>query len=133
MYEHSVRVRYGECDAQGVVFNANYLAYVDDVMDRWLAEALGRPEVSGFTAASEIGFDYMAKKIVVEWSGPARHGDEIVLSAKVVRWGNTSFDVAISGVVGDRPVFDAVLTGVCVTPGTASPARVPEEIRQRLS
>ncbi len=133
MYEQTLRVRYSECDAQGVVFNAHYLAYVDDVMDRWLAEALGRPEVSGFTAATESGFDYMVKKVVVEWSSPARHGDELALSAKVVRWGNASFDVAISGTVGDRPIFDATLTGVCVTPGTASPARVPEEIRQRLS
>jgi acyl-CoA thioester hydrolase len=133
VYEHLVRVRYSECDAQGVVFNGNYLAYVDDVMDRWLADALGRPEVSGFTAATETGFDYMVKKVVVEWFSPARHGDELALSAKVVRWGNASFDVAISGVVGDRPVFDTTLTGVCVTPGTASPARVPEEIRQRLS
>ncbi len=25
-----VRVRFGECDMQGVVFNAHYLAYIDD-------------------------------------------------------------------------------------------------------
>ena len=29
-------VRYGECDQQGVVFNAHYLAYVDDALDQWL-------------------------------------------------------------------------------------------------
>jgi len=26
-YRHTVRVRYGECDMQSVVFNAHYLAY----------------------------------------------------------------------------------------------------------
>ena len=25
-YEYTLRVRYGECDLQGVVFNAHYLA-----------------------------------------------------------------------------------------------------------
>jgi acyl-CoA thioesterase FadM len=25
-FSHELRVRYGECDAQGIVFNANFLA-----------------------------------------------------------------------------------------------------------
>jgi acyl-CoA thioester hydrolase len=133
VYQHQLRVRYGECDAQGVVFNANYLAYVDDVMDHWLADVLGRPDVSGFTAATEYGFDYMVRKVVVEWSSPARHGDLLQLAAEVVRWGNSSFDVKITGQVDGREVFATILTGVCVTPGTATPARVPDEIRKILS
>ena len=133
MYQHRLRVRYGECDAQGVVFNANYLAYVDDAMDHWLAHALDRPEVSGFTAATEFGFDYMVRRVVVEWSSPTRHGDRLTMDVEVVRWGNSSFDVKIVGTVDQRETFTAVLTGVCVTPGTATPARVPEEIRKILS
>ena len=34
-YRHLVRIRYGECDMQKVVFNANYLAYIDDATDTW--------------------------------------------------------------------------------------------------
>ena len=37
-YRHSLRIRYGECDMQGVVFNANYMAYVDDAVDTWVRE-----------------------------------------------------------------------------------------------
>jgi acyl-CoA thioesterase FadM len=29
-YRHTIRVRYGECDMQRVVFNAHYFAYCDD-------------------------------------------------------------------------------------------------------
>ena len=28
-FVHELRVRYGECDPQGIVFNPNYLAYFD--------------------------------------------------------------------------------------------------------
>ena len=28
-FAHELRVRYGECDPQGIVFNANYLLYFD--------------------------------------------------------------------------------------------------------
>ena len=35
-YRHSIDVRWGEVDMQGVVFNAHYLAYIDDTLERWL-------------------------------------------------------------------------------------------------
>ena len=31
-FRHPIRVRYNECDPQGHVFNANYLAYFDIAM-----------------------------------------------------------------------------------------------------
>ena len=37
-YRHTIRVRYGEVDKQGVVFNAHYMAYMDDAMETWLHE-----------------------------------------------------------------------------------------------
>ena len=39
---HRFRVRYVDCDAQRVMHNAHYLAYVDDAVDSWFREALGR-------------------------------------------------------------------------------------------
>ena len=37
-YSMDIKIRYGEVDRQGVVFNAHYLAYPDDVVDSWLRE-----------------------------------------------------------------------------------------------
>lgn len=31
-FAHEFRVRYGECDPQGIVFNPNYVAYFDHAM-----------------------------------------------------------------------------------------------------
>ena len=46
-YTQTIRVRYGEVDAQGVVFNAHYLAYLDDVSDTWLRTFDGNFEETG--------------------------------------------------------------------------------------
>ena len=40
-FRHRLRVRYVECDAQGVVFNAHYLAYFDIGITELWREALG--------------------------------------------------------------------------------------------
>ena len=33
---HPLRVRWAECDAQGIVFNVNYFLYFDVVMTGWV-------------------------------------------------------------------------------------------------
>jgi acyl-CoA thioester hydrolase len=124
-YTQRIRVRYGECDMQSVVFNANYLAYVDDVIDTWFRQALGKFE--------ELGFDFMAKKITIEWQTPARFADEIDFNARESRWGNTSFDVEVIATVGERPVLTATVVYVSTTPGAPNPAPVPAAVRDALA
>jgi YbgC/YbaW family acyl-CoA thioester hydrolase len=122
VYRQQIRVRYGECDLQGVVFNANYLVYVDDVIERWLAATL------------PVGaLDYMVRKATLDWTAPARVGDVLDLTASVSRWGRTSYDVTVTGAVAGTPVFTAVLTCINVTPGTHTPAPVPDDVRAALS
>ena len=40
-FRHRLRVRYHECDPQGVVFNANYLAYFDIALTELWRDAVG--------------------------------------------------------------------------------------------
>jgi acyl-CoA thioester hydrolase len=124
-FRQTIRVRYGECDMQQVVFNANYFAYVDDAVDQWVRSALGDYH--------EHGFDFMVKKLTMDFASPARYAEELVLEVGVSRWGTTSFDVTITGVVGERPVFTCVGVYVSTTPGSATPIAVPEPVRAALS
>ena len=123
-YRHRVPIRYGEVDMQGVVFNAHYLAYCDDAVDRWLRTL--------DTHFERYGWDIMLKKAVVEWQGPAGIGDDLDIEVGVTRWGNTSFDVGFVGTVGERPVFTATITYVGVKWGTKQPMPAPDEVRTLL-
>lgn len=127
-YQHDVRIRYGECDMQKVVFNAHYMAYCDDAIDSWFRSAL-TPDGSGFES---IGFDFMLKTATISWDGPLRFGDTAVLSCAISRWGSASFDATIVGSVGEEQRFTAAITYVSVEPGTTSPIRVPDLVRERL-
>ena len=59
-YRHPVRIRYGECDMQKVVFNANYLAYIDDATDTWMRTALGEFEDDGLRLHGQEAHDRVA-------------------------------------------------------------------------
>ena len=124
-YRHRLRVRYGECDMQQVVFNANYLAYVDDAIDSWMREVLG-------DAFEALEFDFMVKRATVEWHAAARRGDLLELDVAITRWGRSSFDVGVHGSVGEQPVFTATLVYVSTVPGEPTSTPVPDWVRSAL-
>ena len=120
-YVHHIRVRYGECDMQRVVFNAHYLAYCDDAADYWF-RALG----VGLEAGS---WDVMVKKAAITWDGAARVHDDLAIAVSVSRWGRTSFDVRFEGTVDGGRVFTADITYVAVVTGSTETVPVPEDFR----
>ena len=123
-FRHSVAVRYGECDQQGVVFNANYLAYVDDTMVCWMRSLgdLGWVE----------SWDVMLKRAEVVWHSAARWPDVLDVVPSVTRWGTTSFDVTFELRVGERSVATIVITYVSVRQGETSPSPTPAVVRAAL-
>jgi acyl-CoA thioester hydrolase len=127
-FVHHIRVRYGECDMQKVVFNAHYMAYCDDAVDTWFRSELS-PDGAGFES---LGFDFMLKSATITWHAPLRFGETADLRCAVARFGNASFDVGIVGSADGEPRFDATITYVSVAPGTTTPTRVPTLIRERL-
>ena len=124
-YSMNIKVRYGEVDRQGVVFNAHYLAYLDDVVDSWLREFEGDFE--------SLGWDLMLKNVNLEWHGPAGIGDVLNVEAYVSRWGNTSFDVSFEVKVENRLVLTATIVYVGVKTGTTETLEAPKQIREHLS
>jgi acyl-CoA thioester hydrolase len=124
-YRHELRIRYGEVDMQRHVFNAHYLAYIDDAFDQWLRARLG--------PSYETVLDMVVKRAELTWSGGAGFGDTLAIDVSVRRWGRTSFDVGFEGSVGERPIFDATLTYIAVEPGTTTPTPVPDEARTALA
>jgi acyl-CoA thioester hydrolase len=119
-FTHEVAIRYGECDRQGVVFNANYLAYVDDAMDHWMRSHSDQAWVSTW--------DVMLKAARIVWHGPASWPEELAVDCAVARWGRTSFDVVYGLRVGERPVAEVLVTYVSVGAGTQAPEPPPAEV-----
>jgi acyl-CoA thioester hydrolase len=84
-FRYYLRVRYPECDAQKVVFNARYGEYVDiGIVEYFRAMGLGQQLLGG---AIEI----QLVKQTTQWRGPARCDDVLELSISCVRIGTTSF------------------------------------------
>ena len=126
-FVHRVRVRYAECDAQGVVFNANWLTYFDEACTRFV-------ETWGFGPDFWIvRFDVMLVKAVVEWSGPARFDEWVDIAVVPVRIGTKSFEMRYDASVNGRSACTAVITYVAINPGSHESIEVPDPVRAVLT
>jgi acyl-CoA thioester hydrolase len=84
-FVHSFRVRYGECDPQGIVFNPNYVAYFDHGFTELWREAFGSYAVMG-----ERGVDMVVAEVNVGFRAPARFDDLVTLGLAIESLGTTS-------------------------------------------
>jgi acyl-CoA thioester hydrolase len=81
------RVRYAEIDAQGVVFNGNYLTYFDTAITDYI-RAL--PYAYGLGGDKAAGTDFHIVKATVEYRAPIRFDDEIEVGVRTAKLGRTS-------------------------------------------
>jgi len=88
-FRYYLRVRYQECDAQHVVFNARYGDYVDLACFEFLRAALPRPQ-----DCFDGTFESQTVRQVIEWNGPARFDDVLEVSVWASRIGTTSFTLS---------------------------------------
>jgi len=103
-----LRVRYGECDPQGVVFNAHFLAYFDIAITELFRAALG-----GYQAIVDRGVDFVVAEAGLRYRQPAHFDEELRLEVAVTRsarhqeiqvldWEHVNLDVGGGELAGDE-------------------------------
>ena len=128
-FSHSIRVRYAECDPQGVVFNAHYYAYFDLLITELWREALG-----GYEAMVEAGADLSVVGSGARFMAPARFDDEIALNATITRLGNTAMStrIMITRPADRAELVDGEIHHVFIDPATYTKRPIPDDIRSGL-
>jgi acyl-CoA thioester hydrolase len=126
-FRHRLRVRYNECDPQGVVFNANYLTYFDLTMtELWR-------ELGGYQAMVEAGVDMVVAEARVRYRSPLRFDEVFECEATVTNLGETSMSAGIALLRDGVPAADGELRYVFIETGGGAKQPIPEAIRDRLS
>ncbi len=86
---YKLRVRFGECDPQGVVFNANFLAYFDIGITELFRAAFGT--LGGYQAmVDRSGLEFVVAEAGLRYHRPAHFDDELTLETAVTRLGTTA-------------------------------------------
>jgi acyl-CoA thioester hydrolase len=126
-FVHRLRVRYGECDPQGIVFNANYLLYFDVAFTE-----LWRAAVGPWQEMVDSGIDAVVADAAISFRAPARFDDELQLLAQPTRLGTTSITTQIDVMREQALLVTGTLRHVCVSTDTWQKTDMPDWIRDGL-
>jgi len=126
-FVHRLRVRYVECDAQGVVFNAHYLAYVDiGITELW------RAAFGSYQVMLERNVDVVVASASLRFLSPARFDDELRCEVAVTHLGNTSIVTRHRMYRDDQLLVEVEIRHVTVTRDDLVKTPIPDWARSGL-
>ncbi|MFT4941687.1 MAG: acyl-CoA thioester hydrolase [Paraglaciecola sp.] len=128
-FQYLLRVRYSECDAQLVVFNARYGDYVDVAGTEYFRVLFG-----GYQMLLEQGLDNQVVKLNTSWKAAARFDDVLVISVETSHIGTTSFSLRLSfsRYNTNEELAVSEITYVMVDTHTYQKTPIPEKLRIKL-
>jgi acyl-CoA thioester hydrolase len=126
-FVHRLRVRFHECDPQGVVFNAHYFSYFDIALTEMWREAFG-----SYGNVVDGGTDVVVVEAGATFRAPARFDDEVDVELAVERLGTTSMTMA-GTIRRDRQLLvEGRLVHVFVDTATMAKKEIPADVRAGL-
>jgi acyl-CoA thioester hydrolase len=129
-FRHRLRVRWSECDLQGVVFYPQYLAYLDHTVTE-----LWRAAVGPYTEMiPKYGVDMVVAEAGMRYRGSARFDDELEISAAITRLGDTSIttEFRIERIADRALLTEGELRHVFVDPEDFNKREMPDRVRAGL-
>jgi acyl-CoA thioester hydrolase len=127
LFTHRLRVRYSECDQQGVVFNGHYLFYYDVAFTELCREAIG-----SYGSMVRQGVELVVAEARLRFLAGARFDDVLEIDLPVARLGQTSMTVEPSFRIGERALVEGEVRHVFVDAETMQKKDIPLDMRKRL-
>ena len=121
-----VRVYYQDTDAGGVVFHAQYFAF----MERARTEMLNALGVDLAAVADRQRTLFLVHEIAAKYHRPARLNDMLSVSAEVVRMGRASLVFHHRVERGQELLVEADVTVALVDRDRMKPTRMPQELER---
>jgi acyl-CoA thioester hydrolase len=126
-FRYRQRVRYHECDPQGVVFNAWYLTDFDICQtELWR-------QVGGYEAMIADGTDMVVAEASLRYRAPLRFDDQFDVAITVSRLGETSMTTQLALEREGEVVTEGELRHVFVTAGEGEKVPIPDAVRDGLA
>jgi acyl-CoA thioester hydrolase len=126
-FVHRLRVRFHECDPQGVVFYGQYFAYVDVALTEMWREAFG-----SYGDVVAAGTDVVVVEAASTFRASARFDDDLDVELRIERLGTTSMAMATAIRRDDDLLVEGRIVHVFVDAATMGKKAIPDHMRAAL-
>jgi acyl-CoA thioester hydrolase len=127
-FTHRIRVRFSDCDPQGVLFYANHLEYFDVAITE-----LWREAADSYDAMTEGGVDIVVAEANISYVSPVRFDAEVDVALELTRLGTTGMTSRLSISDGDKLCSKGELRHVFIEVDSGEKLPIPGKIRAGLA
>ena len=138
MFSHPIRVYWEDTDAGGVVYHAQYLAFLERARSEWM-RALGwdqdamRRGRDQERMRREHDLVFAVRAMQVDFRAPARLDDDLVATAVLRECRNASLVFAQDVRRGDDLLLSATVRIAVLAASTFRPRPIPESLLRELT
>ncbi len=127
-FQHPVRVYWEDTDAGGVVYHAQYLAFMERARSEWM-RALG----FGQEALREANLCFVVRSMSIDFRQPARLDDGLSVSVRLAQCRGASLVIAQEVRRGEELLVGAEVRVAAVSADRFRPVPIPEAVLARLT
>ena len=130
-HEWPIRVYFEDTDAEGVVYYANYLKFMERGRTEWLrVRGIEQDEL-----ARDRNLCFVVTETTVRFRQPARFNEQLVVRSRLHRFGRARFEIEqnIHRASDDDLLVASDVTAACVDTLTFRPSRIPAELQTLLA
>lgn len=122
---YSHYISYGETDAMGVLYHAEYLHLFERARSQFIRET-----GLSYRETEERGIMLPVREAQCRYRTPARYDDHIFVRAGIIKWGRASIDFVYEIWNEDKTVLHATgMTNHACTNPDGKPVRIPDWLR----
>lgn len=129
VWRTAVKIRWGHCDAAGIVYTPNYFDLFNGVIEDWFFACLDL-DYHAFMRDRRIGLGYGHAS--ADFLVPGFLGDSIEMAVVLARIGGASFHVTLHGLKGGREALRGRLVVVCTDLDAHKAIPIPDDLRAAL-
>ena len=127
-FVHRLRVRYHECDMQGIVFNSHYYTWIDDAHTEWIRALLGPVSV-----LRSHGVEVMVAESSARFWASARFDEEIDVEVRLESMSTTAMTTVHTFRRDEELLVEGRIRHVCVDTGSWAKTPWPDAVRAAFS
>ncbi|MCG6904637.1 MAG: tol-pal system-associated acyl-CoA thioesterase [Rhodobacter sp.] len=127
-HRFDLRVYYEDTDLAGIVYYANYLKFIERGRSEFV-RALGIDQIA---LQRGRGLVFAVRRLEAEYLQPAHFDDQLCVETILQEMTGARIHLGQAVKRGESLLFSANITLVALT-GAGAPARIPADIRQKLT
>ena len=127
-FQHPVRVYWEDTDAGGVVYHAQYLAFMERARSEWMRARGWGQEL--LRARDDLVF--VVRAMQIDFRAPARLDDQLEVSVDLIECRGASFSVAQRVLRGDAVLIEAKVRIAALAASSFRPRPIPEPLQSEL-